>query len=191
MWNKMIEWLNVRDNVTFLIAVASFALSIWNFFSDWIKNRKNISVKIKNVFSFGPDSDGDYTEVLNICIVNKSREGIVLTGFEVSCAEKTNRYGEYRYELKKCSEGNKTLHRETSRSRWFSDLIPAKIEGLGYVHLLVASTGSLKCIEENQECHFVISTNKGKIRGSFTSDFSNAGMLSQCREPDLYTEGLL
>ena len=41
MWNKMVEWLNVRDNVTFLIAVASFALSIWNFASDKIKNRKN------------------------------------------------------------------------------------------------------------------------------------------------------
>lgn len=42
MWNKMVEWLNVRDNVTFLIAVASFALSIWNFASDKIKNRKNL-----------------------------------------------------------------------------------------------------------------------------------------------------
>lgn len=50
MFDKAVEWLNSRENVTFLIAIASFGLSIWNFLSDKIKNRKNLEIEVQNVF---------------------------------------------------------------------------------------------------------------------------------------------
>lgn len=130
MWNKMVEWLNVRDNVTFLIAVASFALSIWNFASDKIKNRKNLIVVVQNVFCLGPSPEKEYTEVLNICFINKSREAITLSRLELSSELGECVFGEYRLKLR--TNSRKHGNKEVSRSEWYSDIFPIKVEGLGY-----------------------------------------------------------
>ncbi len=67
---------------------------------------------------------------------------------------------------------------------------PVKVEGLGYEHMVLSSTGSTKHIAENAPYKLKVFSNKGIITKTFTSDFSNAGMLSQCREPDSHTEAL-
>ncbi len=188
MWNKMVEWLNVRDNVTFLIAVASFALSIWNFASDKIKNRKNFIVEVQNVFCLGPSPEKEYTEVLNICFINKSREAITLSRLELSSELGECVFGEYC--LKLLTNNRKHGNKEVSRSEWYSDIFPVKVEGLGYEHMVLSSTGSTKHIAENAPYKLKVFSNKGIITKTFTSDFSNAGMLSQCREPDSHTEAL-
>ena len=41
MLENVIEWLNDRNNVTLLIAIAGFALSLWNMVEAQLKNRKN------------------------------------------------------------------------------------------------------------------------------------------------------
>lgn len=56
MWNKIVEWLNVRDNVTFLIAVASFALSIWNFATVYKGNIiKNLIMDCQSYTKYRPN----------------------------------------------------------------------------------------------------------------------------------------
>lgn len=51
MWDKIIEWFGSRDNVTFLIAVAGFLMSIYNFFrAMWDKRcslRKRLSQSLR------------------------------------------------------------------------------------------------------------------------------------------------
>ena len=188
MWNKMIEWLNVRDNVTFLIAVASFALSIWNFASDKIKNRKNLMIKVQKAFRFEMTPDNGYTEVLNVVVINKSREAITLSGMKLLTQSGNFRFGIDRREL--VSISNKSGNKEISRSTWYSDVFPVKIEGLGYAQLLLSSTNKENGIQENEPYVLELFSNKGKVRKTFTSDFSSAESLSQCRAPDLHTEAL-
>lgn len=188
MWTKMIEWLNVRDNVTFLIAIASFGLSIWNFVSDKLKKRKKLEIVVQNVFCMGPSPEMEYTEILNLTVVNKSREAITLSGLEIETENQTGRFGEYRFKLQKHSD--KINNREVSRSVWYSDTFPIKIEGLGYSHVLLASTGERKYIHEDEPYRMTIFTNKGTVTKKFVSCFSSDRLLSQCRVPDSQAEAL-
>lgn len=188
MWNKMIEWLNVQDNVTFLIAVASFGLSIWNFVSDKLKNRKKLEIVVQNVFCMGPSPEMEYTEILNLTVINKSREAITLSGLEIKTGTLIGRFGEYRFNLHEHS--HKINNREVSRSVWYADVFPIKIEGLGYSHVLLASTGEGKYIHEGEPYTMTIFTNKGPVTKEFVSCFSSGQLLSQCRAPDLQTEAL-
>ena len=189
MWIKMFEWLNVRDNVTFLIAVASFVLSIWNFVSDKLKNRKKLEIIVQNVFCMGPSREKEYTEVLNLHIINKSREAITLSGLELKVEKQTCQFGEYR--LKLLTNSRKVGNKEVSRSEWYSDIFPIKVEGMGYAHIVLASTGTEKHIQEGEPYRLKIFSNKGIVRKKVTSYFSSAELLSQCREPDLHTEALV
>lgn len=84
MFDKIVEWMNNRENVTFLLAVFGSVLSAWNWVEKHFENRKRIKIEIKDVFCFGPDpSNGGYTEALNLCIMNKSREAIANRSFDV------------------------------------------------------------------------------------------------------------
>lgn len=189
MFDKIVEWLNSRENVTFLIAIASFGLSIWNFLSDKIKNRKNIEIEIQNVFCFGPSPDKKYTEALNIRFINRSRESITLSGLELSSGAGECRFGEYR--LKLLMNSQKRGNKEISRSEWYSDTFPVKLEGLGFEHMILSSTSTERHIVENKPYTLKVFSNKGTVIRTFTSGFSNVDMLSRCREPDSHTEALV
>lgn len=189
MWTKIIEWLNVRDNVTFLIAVASFGLSIWNFVSDKLENRKKLDVTVRDVFCLGPSREKEYTEVLNLMVVNKSREAITLSGLAIETENQTYQFGEHR--LKLLTHSHKIGNKEVSRSEWYSDVFPIKIEGLGCAHMLLSSTGAEKHIQADKPYRITISSNKGIVEKTVTSDFSSAAQLLQCRAPDLQVEALV
>lgn len=188
MWNEIIAWMKVRENVTFLIAVASFGLSVWNFVSDKFRNRKKLEIVVCDVFCLGPSPEQEYTEVLNLNIINKSREAITLSGIEVSAKNQICRFGEYR--LKLIVNSQKIGGKEVGRSEWNADVFPIKIEGMGYAHMLLASTGSKKYIQAGEPYKMKLFSNKGTITKVVTSDFSSVARLSQCRAPDSHTEAL-
>ena len=188
---KILQWIADRkDWVTLGIAVFGAMLSMWNWLEKHLENRKRVTVEVKNVFCFGPDpKTGGYTEVLHLYILNKSREPITLSQLQVRCNAKSNRFGEYRIELH--NRSNKKGSVEVIRRRWFSDTFPVKLEGLGYAHLLLASTGDARCIEEGKKCLMLIDSNKGKIRKEVTCTFSEWDLLPLCKEPSFEAEALL
>ena len=144
--DKIIQWVTCnQDWITSAIAVFGAVLSAWNWLERHLENRKRVVIEVKNVFCFGPEAKtGGYAEVLHLYIINKSREPITLSQLQMSCDAQINRFGEYRMELH--SQSNKKGSVEVIRRRWFSDTFPVKLEGLGYVHLLLASTGDVRCI---------------------------------------------
>lgn len=188
MLKNVIDWISNRDNATLAIALAGLALSLLNIATACIKNRKSMEILVHDVFRSGPNYEGTYSEILNVTFVNKSREAITLSGLTIECDEKIQRFGEYRQMLlENRSSTNKV---ETSCSTWFSDILPQKVEGLGYAHALLLSTGKDICIK--QQCPYVLTlyTNKGKIVRTFTNDIADINKLSECRAPDWHTEAL-
>lgn len=188
MLENVIEWLNDRNNVTLLIAIAGFALSLWNMVEAQLKNRKNVQIYVQNVFRSGPNEKDFYAEILNVTFINKSREAITLSGLAVECDGKIHRFGEYQQMLieKKRTTGN----REISRSTWHSDTFPQKLEGLGCVHMLVSTTTKDLCIKSQSPYVFILYTNKGTIKKTLVNDISDIKALSECRAPDWHTEAL-
>lgn len=188
---KLIQWTACnQDWITLVIAVFGAVLSAWNWIEKHLENRKRVAVEVKNVFCFGPEAEtGGYTEVLHLYIINKSRESITLSQLQMSCDAKSNQFGEYRMELH--SRSNKRGRVEVVRRRWFSDTFPVKLEGLGYAHLLLASTGDARCIEQGKKCRMRIDSNKGKICKEITCEFSEWDLLPLCKEPNLAAEALL
>ena len=188
MLKSITEWITTRENVTLLIAVAGLVLSLWNTTEAHFKNRKNVQISIQDVFRAGPDPKGMYAEILNLTFINKSREAITLSGLSVECDGKTHQFGEYRQML---LENRHSVGKiETSRSTWFSDTFPQKIEGLGYVHMILSATAKEFCIEPQKTYVLTLYTNKGKIKKDFTSDIADLYKLSDCRAPDWHTEAL-
>lgn len=183
MWNQFHAWISNRDNVTFVIAIAGFALSVWNFMENILKNRKNLKITVRNVFLLGPDKDQRYSEILDISFENKSREAIVLSRLSIRCGNRQNSFAEYRVKLLELSHS--TNRKETSRTIWYSDIFPHKIEGLGCAHFLLASVGDQSSMESGAPCFLTLYTNKGKIRMRFFCSFSNPELLPKCREPNI------
>lgn len=188
MWSRIVEWFACRENVTFFIAVSGFLISVWNFTESRIKNRKSISITVRNVFVFGPSPEGEYTEVLNITFENKSREAITLSRLRLICGGCTGEYGEFREKL--VEQSHKVGTKETSRSIWFSDVLPVKLEGLGCAHLLICSSGGQRCITDGEKCQIELFTNKGIIKSDFTAHFSDVKLLLRCRVPNSEVQAL-
>lgn len=67
IWN----WFLVRENITFLIALVGFMLSLWNFFSDHWRNRCSFSVEYISHYC-GIHPNGKTVLQLRLNIVNKS-----------------------------------------------------------------------------------------------------------------------
>ena len=188
MWNQVSNWVSSRENVTFLIAISGFLLSVWNFAESKIKNRRALLVMVRNVFVLGPNPEGEYLEVLNIAFVNKSREAIALSRLRIACGDSTGVYGELREKL--IEHSHKVRTKETSRSTWFSDVFPVKLEGLDCANLLICSSGGQRCIEDGKKCQIELFTNKGIIRSDFIAHFSGVELLWQCREPNSEVQAL-
>lgn len=188
---EFMQWAVCNQSwITLGIAIFGAALSTWNWIEKHLENRKRVVVEMKNVFCFGPEAKtGGYTEVLHLYIINKSREPITLSQLQMSCDAKSNRFGEYRMELH--NRSNKKGSVEVTRRRWFSDTFPVKLEGLGYAHLLLSSTGDARCIEQGKKYLILIDSNKGKIRKEVTCTFSEWDLLPLCKEPSFTAEALL
>lgn len=188
MWDKLVEWTvaeDFRDNATLLIAVFGFVLSLWNFISDKVKNWKNLKICVQDLFICGPSPKNEYVNVLNISFINKSREPITLSGLELKSADEDYKFGEYRLRV---SEGCRSIGSvEVSRCELFSDIFPVTVPGLGYAHMILSSTSINTRVLENKPYTLVLSSNKGRIKKRFLSDYSNGELLLECREPSSHT----
>ena len=67
---EWVRWFIARENITFVIAVMSFALSAYNFVYEKYKTRKNLSIELLNVFSFS--SNDGCSQIADVCMANKS-----------------------------------------------------------------------------------------------------------------------
>lgn len=175
------DWLSVRQNVTLLIACASFFLSVWNCLHDYWRNRRNLSCNIENIFCILPPS-GNCTEVLSITIANRSKEAITISQVILSCQEKQATFGKYRNMLIKNSSkvGSEIINSKT----WYSDTLPIKIEGLGCSRVLLSSVNTCQTIIDGSPCIAKIFTNKGCLQFPFTAKLTNPASLTKCREPN-------
>ena len=188
MWDKLVEWTAseaFRDDATLLIAVLGFVLSLWNFISDKVKNWKNLKICVQNLFICGPSPKNEYCNVLNISFINKSRESITLSNLELRSKTERYKFGEYTLWVSENYQHIGT--KEVSRSEWFSDVFPVTVSGLGYAHMILSSTSVNTYILANKPYTLVLSTNKGRIKKRFFSDYSNGELLSECREPSSHT----
>ena len=72
MCEKIVEWLNVRDNVTFLIAIAGFVMSLYNFFRALWDKRCSFSVDYVSHYC-SLSKSGKYAEpMFRLNFVNRS-----------------------------------------------------------------------------------------------------------------------
>lgn len=155
MWSQFHTWISNRDNVTFLIAIAGFALSIWNFVENILKSRKKLSFHI-----FSVDTYKDLM-VVTMAIENLSQLPIAITNIKyVSGNRKTS-----------CTPIPKLVCEATKRCgnvvtdqrSTYSEKIPIQIPSLGAfsgVILFEHLPEELK--SRPTSLTFEISTNRGK-----------------------------
>lgn len=179
---EIFDWFSSRDNITFAIAVAGFLLSTWNTVHDWIRNRRAVTVEIKDIFSLR-DTAGRTTEIIKLIIVNRSKEPITISKLTVHCGESVNQFGEYRPTL--LTTRNKDSEGIIEKTTWHPAIFPVKIEGLGGERFLFASTGDLAAVSLNRWCIAEFSSNKGRFKKKFqVSHFADKSLLEQCQFPD-------
>lgn len=158
----MVLWMKSRENITFMIAIIGFALSLYNFAVVLIERRKSI------VFSICHAYEVQGRLLLIVDIVNKSQLPITLAsgtifidGDTFKIGQKSTTWFTYADPIAKGRTGEKT------------EIFPIRIEGLGFFR------GALEvsdCTAKTQnECIIELGSNRGKIRArvdmpkSFTS----------------------
>ena len=171
---EILNWFLSRDNVTFVIAVAGFVLSLWNTLHDWFRNRKALIIEAKEVFSLS-DPEGQTTEIVKFIATNKSKEPITLSGLSISCCEKSNEFGEYRLCL---------ARQLNDKTEWHAMIFPIKIEGLGGELLFFASSGDRSVIRLNEPCTAEFRSNKGILKMQFVvSEFADQSFIQSSQYP--------
>lgn len=164
-----------------IIAILGFGLSVYNFVLEIVKSRKHLKVLFNHVFRFG---DPEHcTEVIHISVCNNSSKPICVTKMEIACGGRLDRFGEFRKVLlnNKSMSGNQVNWIKT----WTSDTFPVKIDPGDVFCGLIASSNLSAVLEPDERCSIFIKTNRGpkKLKSAFTN-FSDAELLSQCRESD-------
>ena len=171
----------INEITSFVIAIISFILSIYNFIAPFVRNRKKMEIIISNVFRFG--SGNQTSDILNIKFINKSREAITISQMIISCEKKADGFGKYNKRL--MDHTSRIGNEITDRRFWTADVLPVRIEGLGFFSGLLVSDGNTPVIDQDNECNITLLTNKGTIHSKCKfPDFSDNKLLSQCRSSD-------
>lgn len=76
--NNLLDWLGVRDNVTFFIAVASFIMSVWATGSAFLRSLESYAVEV--IDHSTPRSD---VMQLMVCIRNASSSPLTVLSFSM------------------------------------------------------------------------------------------------------------
>lgn len=153
--NLLWEWLSRRDNVTFLIAVAGFCLSIVTFVQNMSANRKRLKISLSSI-GYAQD-----IMCVRLSIENRSQLPVSITDI-VYRTDKT------RYH---CSPDPKLLCQFEKRRNGviisqestYSSELPIHLPALGAFNDLLLFEG-LKTLPENssKRLTFEISTNRGR-----------------------------
>lgn len=178
---KVIEWISDRSNITFLIAVVGFAISIYNFISAIIQNRTRINVDVAHVFRI--ENAQRCIDIVNLKVLNLSKNPVVLSRITVENDLHSGSLGTYRREV--FSKTRRTGGQITDRKVWFSDQLPIKIEGNGCVNLLLVADKEMPLFAKGKKNIINLHTaRKTIVRKLLLTDFSENELLEKCREPD-------
>lgn len=139
MLDALLKWLYNRQNITFLIAVAGFLMSIYNFLKDFIQSRTRLRIDIQDYFRI--ETSYGAKDIIHVKLLNLSNRPTVLStitiknGGWLGLSGEGHRLGSYRRTIaKKTQRKAGVLEREDV---WFSDVLPVKIEGNGCANLLI------------------------------------------------------
>lgn len=174
------EWITKQDNITFLIAVISFGLSVYNFVVTIIQNSTRLKIGIPHVFRF--EDTTTCAEIINLKIYNLSKVPVVVSRVSVSNNSSVGAFGSYR---KRIMESKRTVRGQiVSQNIWMSDLLPVKIEANGCVNLLLLADDNRRIIDTASRNKIKIYTAKRTITRTLSaSDFTDSRLLTECREP--------
>lgn len=168
------------DVITFVIAVVGFIISIYNFVVSILQRRTRFRIEIPHVFRF--ENPKKCVDTINLKIYNLSATPVVLSRITISNKSSCGSFGSYRREIFSCKEmQNRQI---ISSSIWMSDFLPIKIEGKGFVNLLLVSDDQQPIFELGAvNTIHVYTPNKMRKEKFFLSDFTAKELLEECREP--------
>lgn len=177
----MLLWLSDRNNVTFLIAVIGFVISIYNFLSSTIQNRTKLQIDIPNIFRM--DNNKRCFDILQVKIINLSSQPIVISGISAWNKNSNGSFGNLRREI---MSSTRSKGREIIREQyWMSDTLPIRIDGNSCVNLLLISDCDKPIITKDAWNIIKFNTSKRSIlRFKKVNAFSNQWLLTECREPN-------
>ena len=101
----------------------------------------------------------------------------------ISCERKADGFGKYNKRL--MDHTSRRGNEITERRILTADVLPVRIEGLGFFSGLLVSDGNMPVIVQDNECDITLLTNKGVIHSKYKfTDFSDSKLLSECRSSD-------
>lgn len=175
------KWICTKENITFLIAVVGFVISLYNFFSALRQNRIRLSIDFSHVFRLGR---GDKClDALHVKIINRSYRPVIISRLTLSNPNGVRTFGSFRREVLRIE------HRQNGeiyqRDIWMSDILPIKLEGNGYADLLLLSDEIGCFVTLDSENVVSLCTPQKTIRCKpIIRNFCDAKILSECREPN-------
>jgi hypothetical protein len=180
------EWLFNRQNITLLIAVAGFVMSIYNFIKDFIQNRTRIRIDIQDCFRL--TSSGGTPDIIHIKLLNLSKRPVVLSAITIKNGSrfelrgKRYRFGSYRRKIvSRTHEKGGILEKEEV---WFSDVLPVKIEEYGCANLLIMADDNDPVFRVGSRHLIKFHTARRTIRKvKQINDLGNSLLLLESREP--------
>ncbi len=170
MISKLLSWLAVRDNVTFLIALAGFGLSIWNFFADLWRNRCSIRIEYISHYC-GAHPNGRSFLQLRLNIINRSSAPISISRMFLHYQ---GQFYEFLFPSVNVWEfTTRRNHEIINREVIKSQAIPFKIEGRGAVggYFLVYIPSEAKdAFAQQTMFDLIVHTSKRKKRFSLVAN---------------------
>lgn len=175
------KWLCTKENITFLIAVVGFVVSLYNFFAALRQNRIRLSIDIAHVFRIGYGNK--CPEALHVKIINLSYRPVIISRLTVSNTAGIRTFGRFRREVLRIEhQRNGEIYQ---RDIWMSDTLPIKLEGNGYADLLLLADETGWFVSPDSENVVSVCTPQKTIRCKpLIQNFSDAKTLSECREPN-------
>lgn len=186
MFEKVWEWIFNRQNITLLIAVAGFVMSVYNFTKDFIQNRTRIRLDIQDCFRI--KSSGGTPDIIHIKLLNLSKRPIVLSAITIKNGGRFElrgeryRFGSYRREIvRRTHTKGDLLEKEEV---WFSDVLPVKIEEYGCANLLIMADDNDPVFRVGSRHLIEFHTARRTIRKvKQINDLGNSLLLLESREP--------
>ncbi len=178
---KLVQWLSDRNNITFLIAVTGFIMSVYNFAENLAQKKVRITAEVSDVFRAGNESR--CLETICLKVVNLSNEPVVLSGVKVENYKHKGSFG--RYQKGVFTFTNRTAGKVTSVQKWTADRLPVTVDSKGCVSLLLAGDSETPAFAEHTENIVTIRTDRKKITQRLhLSTFSDLMLIPKCRESD-------
>lgn len=175
------DWIaSYSDSITFIIAVISFGLSVYNFVISIIQNSTRLNVEYPHFFRY---ENGKFcADVMHLKVYNLSKVPVVIACVSVSSNYGIGRFGTYRKQVV-CNQ--RTVGgRIISENEWMSDLLPIKIEANGCVNLLLIADENRRIFDTSARNKIKIYTAKRTIIRTLPAiKLTDSELLTECREP--------